>query len=160
MRCQGVLAGHRRGDSPSLLRRSLGSLRGAPFSCRHFSRSSSSSLIARRKSTVRVPHLQQNIKRGSRKNRLPLFIFLVPKGGLEPPRISSPPPQDGVSTNSTTSASGGLCPPYKTKKLLKNYFLTGSATGAEAAGGATAGSAGVVTAGTSLITETDLAVEE
>ncbi|KTD78165.1 hypothetical protein Lstg_1446 [Legionella steigerwaltii] len=29
---------------------------------------------------------------------------MVPKAGLEPARLSPPPPQDGVSTNSTTSA--------------------------------------------------------
>src|SRR3569832_2514286 len=29
---------------------------------------------------------------------------MVPTGGLEPPRLTPPPPQDGVSTNSTTSA--------------------------------------------------------
>src|SRR5881396_1152258 len=31
---------------------------------------------------------------------------MVPKGGLEPPRVSPPPPQDGVSASSTTSALG------------------------------------------------------
>jgi hypothetical protein len=30
--------------------------------------------------------------------------FLVPKVGLEPTRLSPPPPQDGVSTSSTTPA--------------------------------------------------------
>ncbi len=29
---------------------------------------------------------------------------MVPKGGLEPPRVAPPPPQDGVSASSTTSA--------------------------------------------------------
>ena len=29
---------------------------------------------------------------------------MVPKAGLEPAQLSPPPPQDGVSTNSTTSA--------------------------------------------------------
>jgi len=32
----------------------------------------------------------------------------VRKGGLEPPRLSAPPPQDGVSANSTTSARQNL----------------------------------------------------
>src|SRR5437660_1277580 len=32
------------------------------------------------------------------------MIAMVRKGGLEPPRLSAPPPQDGVSANSTTSA--------------------------------------------------------
>ena len=31
---------------------------------------------------------------------------LVRKGGFEPPRLSAPPPQDGVSASSTTSARG------------------------------------------------------
>jgi hypothetical protein len=31
-------------------------------------------------------------------------INLVRKGGFEPPRLSAPPPQDGVSASSTTSA--------------------------------------------------------
>src|SRR5580704_1577896 len=30
--------------------------------------------------------------------------ILVRKGGFEPPRLSAPPPQDGVSASSTTSA--------------------------------------------------------
>src|SRR5215467_4719669 len=30
--------------------------------------------------------------------------FMVRKGGFEPPRLSAPPPQDGVSASSTTSA--------------------------------------------------------
>ena len=29
---------------------------------------------------------------------------MVRKGGFEPPRLSAPPPQDGVSASSTTSA--------------------------------------------------------
>jgi hypothetical protein len=43
--------------------------------------------------------------------RLALAVFLsqpikilVRKGGFEPPRLSAPPPQDGVSASSTTSA--------------------------------------------------------
>ncbi len=31
-----------------------------------------------------------------------VFIFLVPRGGLEPPHLSIPDPKSGVSTNSTT----------------------------------------------------------
>jgi hypothetical protein len=31
---------------------------------------------------------------------------MVRKGGFEPPRLSAPPPQDGVSASSTTSARG------------------------------------------------------
>src|SRR5580704_14285220 len=33
---------------------------------------------------------------------------LVRKGGFEPPRLSAPPPQDGVSASSTTSARGSV----------------------------------------------------
>ena len=36
-------------------------------------------------------------------------VELVPKGGLEPPRVSPPPPQDGVSASSTTSAQRNVC---------------------------------------------------
>ena len=32
------------------------------------------------------------------------FLNLVPTVGLEPTQLSPPPPQDGVSTNSTMSA--------------------------------------------------------
>jgi hypothetical protein len=34
---------------------------------------------------------------------------MVRKGGFEPPRLSAPPPQDGVSASSTTSARGTSC---------------------------------------------------
>ena len=43
-------------------------------------------------------------KKGQLKNQLAFLIFMVPKGGLEPPRVSPLPPQDSVSANSTTSA--------------------------------------------------------
>lgn len=36
--------------------------------------------------------------------RTSLFLYLVPMAGFEPARLASPPPQDGVSTNFTTSA--------------------------------------------------------
>src|SRR4029077_8479986 len=35
---------------------------------------------------------------------------MVRKGGFEPPRLSAPPPQDGVSASSTTSADFALLP--------------------------------------------------
>ncbi len=38
---------------------------------------------------------------------------MVPMAGLEPARLSSPPPQDGVSTNSTTSAKTANQVSYK-----------------------------------------------
>src|SRR5581483_9963125 len=34
-------------------------------------------------------------------------LKMVRKGGFEPPRLSAPPPQDGVSASSTTSAHAG-----------------------------------------------------
>ncbi len=34
-----------------------------------------------------------------------LYFSLVPMAGVEPARPKSPPPQDGVSTNFTTSAN-------------------------------------------------------
>ncbi len=32
------------------------------------------------------------------------LFTIMPKAGLEPARLAAPPPQDGVSANSTTSA--------------------------------------------------------
>ena len=44
-------------------------------------------------------------KRGeSNVTRFPLKIAMVSKAGFEPARVSPPPPQDGVSASSTTSA--------------------------------------------------------
>ena len=62
-------------------------------------------------------HLGKSRKKGlRRKAEIPFIISMVPKGGLEPPRVSPPPPQDGVSTrfhhfgtqgNSSYPRSGG-----------------------------------------------------
>ena len=41
----------------------------------------------------------------SAESRFPFKIALVPKAGFEPARVSPPPPQDGVSASSTTSAN-------------------------------------------------------
>ncbi len=41
---------------------------------------------------------------GSDKRGRQAVFKLVRKGGFEPPRLSAPPPQDGVSASSTTSA--------------------------------------------------------
>ena len=38
------------------------------------------------------------------KTGFPFGFFMVPKAGFEPARVSPPPPQDGVSASSTTSA--------------------------------------------------------
>ncbi len=50
------------------------------------------------------PSSESNEKTGGKKNPCPPFFHLVPKGGLEPPRVAPPPPQDGASANSATSA--------------------------------------------------------
>src|SRR5258708_28792272 len=44
------------------------------------------------------------VRRPSAFREFPCPAAMVRKGGLEPPRLSAPPPQDGVSANSTTSA--------------------------------------------------------
>ena len=45
------------------------------------------------------------VKKGNpRKTGFPLKFAMVPKAGFEPARVSPPPPQDGVSASSTTSA--------------------------------------------------------
>src|ERR1051326_1504961 len=43
-------------------------------------------------------HFEPNLLRAEK--------IMVRKGGFEPPRLSAPPPQDGVSASSTTSALG------------------------------------------------------
>jgi hypothetical protein len=53
---------------------------------------------------------------------------MVRKGGLEPPRLSAPPPQDGVSANSTTSAlystgSKNQTNPLKRRDRLVWFFI-------------------------------------
>ena len=53
---------------------------------------------------------------------------MVPMVGLEPTRLAPPPPQDGVSTNSTTSA-------YRTA-LLGNYLPAGGLLGPGCCGSA------------------------
>ena len=41
-------------------------------------------------------------------------FLMVPKAGLEPAQVSPPPPQDGVSTSSTTSAPADNVWPFFT----------------------------------------------
>src|SRR5580658_1637986 len=44
---------------------------------------------------------------------------MVRKGGFEPPRLSAPPPQDGVSASSTTSAlQSSICRPFEGNRSL------------------------------------------
>ena len=53
---------------------------------------------------------------------------MVRKGGFEPPRLSAPPPQDGVSASSTTSAK------INNLQALSNiYTLPGGRTSSRAA---------------------------
>jgi hypothetical protein len=49
-------------------------------------------------------HKKAPIKGLSGLFQITLDFNLVPRAGLEPARLSPPPPQDGVSTNSTTWA--------------------------------------------------------
>ena len=56
---------------------------------------------------TKVPLGPFSRKKGPRrKAEIPLSIAMVPKAGFEPARVSPPPPQDGVSASSTTSACG------------------------------------------------------
>src|ERR1700686_3100116 len=48
--------------------------------------------------------------------------LLVRKGGFEPPRLSAPPPQDGVSASSTTSALESIV--YKDSRNLKSLQVS------------------------------------
>src|SRR5258708_19375736 len=50
-------------------------------------------------------------------NYLIIDWLLVRKGGFEPPRLSAPPPQDGVSASSTTSA---VCKLHVLNNLAKS----------------------------------------
>src|SRR6202007_2840527 len=45
---------------------------------------------------------------------------MVPTVRLELTRLSPPPPQDGVSTNSTTSATAGILPAFRKAALLRS----------------------------------------
>ena len=54
-------------------------------------KSPSSSLIGRRRAPVRVPAEHQKMKKGASVQAGRPGHFLVPKGGLEPPRVSPPP---------------------------------------------------------------------
>src|SRR6266581_691572 len=50
------------------------------------------------------------------------MMAMVRKGGFEPPRLSAPPPQDGVSASSTTSAQkrgAQICQRSSWRKLAK-----------------------------------------
>src|SRR6185437_9853208 len=50
-----------------------------------------------------------------------LVGHLVRKGGLEPPCLSAPPPQDGVSANFTTSALWYFCPLESITKPARKF---------------------------------------
>src|SRR5579864_6270899 len=56
------------------------------------------------------------------------FQNLVRKGGFEPPRLSAPPPQDGVSASSTTSALGLFAPTSAERRMGEkgNLIITNS----------------------------------
>src|SRR5207248_3111177 len=54
--------------------------------------------------------------------------FMVRKGGFEPPRLSAPPPQDGVSASFTTSADIFRCDSksnnYYSRSSLAHLFTS------------------------------------
>ena len=47
---------------------------------------------------------------------------MVRKGGFEPPRLSAPPPQDGVSASSTTSARMWTAPAGQQSIIAKGLL--------------------------------------
>ena len=64
-------------------------------------------------------------------------LLLVPTGRLELPQLSPPPPQDGVSTNSTTWA---VEIPQDSTEVARYFGMSrGLAGGFEVAGGAVTG---------------------
>lgn len=73
-----------------------------------------------------VSNLIQEVLRYAQDDRfshnLSCYSLMVPKVGLEPTRLAPPPPQDGVSTNSTTSAYL-LEPIYIPTVLAKSLIL-------------------------------------
>jgi hypothetical protein len=82
--------------------------------------------------------------------------MMVRKGGFEPPRLTAPPPQDGASASSATSARGEVknnlqyaakAAAHSRKRLT--YFVGAGAAGAGATGatGIVAGAVGTGTAG-------------
>jgi hypothetical protein len=78
---------------------------------------------------------------------------MVRKGGFEPPRLTAPPPQDGASASSATSARGEVKQKLDARQMISRWILNGLAyfegEGAAGAGAAGAGAdAGVVGAGT------------
>src|ERR1035438_6068175 len=54
---------------------------------------------------------------------------MVRKGGFEPPRLSAPPPQDGVSASSTTSALGRTSSDEQSSLAAVHYSKALVATG-------------------------------
>src|SRR5271170_7960085 len=80
------------------------------------------------------------------------IIWLVRKGGFEPPRLTAPPPQDGASASSATSARGDeefycLRPGCIVRAFHKRPYFAGAGAGAAGVAGAgadtgTAGAAG------------------
>ena len=67
----------------------------------------------------------------------------MPKAGLEPACLAAPPPQDGVSANSTTSANRT----YLDFSGAGGVGVDGAAGAGACAGGVVAGAAGVASAG-------------
>ena len=80
-------------------------------------------------------------KRSTKNSLISQNALKMPKAGLEPARLAAPPPQDGVSANSTTSAR------FKTRAEARDYiyFFSGvvgvAGVGCCPAGGWAAGGA-------------------
>src|ERR1700687_5939939 len=73
-----------------------------------------------------LTHMQKTPRSRSSDSTISLSQSLIPeanmmvrKGGFEPPRLSAPPPQDGVSASSTTSAR---CNYHALNKLNRSAF--------------------------------------
>ena len=87
--------------------------------------------------------LIQNKKRNTRVLRVALVWRSMPKAGFEPARLAAPPPQDGVSANSTTSANRT----YLDFSVAGGVGVDGAAGAGACAGGVVVGAAGVASAG-------------
>ena len=74
------------------------------------------------------------------------YLLVVPKAGLEPARVSPLPPQDSVSTCSTTSAHVGI----EYYSLGYSWVPPGCSIGCEVSGGVVPSGAGAGTTGCSI----------
>src|SRR5438270_1367902 len=79
-------------------------------------------------------HADKYVNQGNKSNQHSVsirpFKILVRKGGFEPPRLSAPPPQDGVSASFSTSALAFTCkpicalkPPMGAETTSRNFII-------------------------------------